>query len=91
MEDPQGVFELIFVCSGDALADGFEVESLEFGDLVFETAMPIESGGFVDAQPLGNALEAEALGTEFDEGVLDVGGIHGILDLRYLRSGILDW
>ena len=67
LELGHGVFQFVLITRGEAFADGFKVNRLDLVDLRLVALLPIDSGGFVDAELLGNALQADVLGAELDE------------------------
>jgi len=69
--------EIVLVGREDFFVQGFAFEGAEGVNLIRQLAVPIEEGGFGDADLSGDAGEAPALGAEFDKLASGFVGVHG--------------
>jgi hypothetical protein len=68
----------VFLARGQGLfVEGFEVDGAEGADVGGELAVPVDEGALGDMDVGGDAQEAEALGAEFGELILNFIRMHG--------------
>ena len=69
--------QFLLVRCEDFFVEGFEFDRTEGINSGLMVAVPVHESAFGDAELIGNAIEAEALGAEFDELVYGGEGMHG--------------
>jgi hypothetical protein len=69
--------QVCFARGEGSFVEGFEVEGAEGADVRGEMAVPVDEGALGDVEIGGDAREAEAFGTEFQELVFSVVRMHG--------------
>ena len=69
--------EVFFMGGEDLLFEKLQFEGAQRLDILGEFAVPIDQGAFGDVEFGGDMAQAPALGAEFDEFIVFIGGVHG--------------